>query len=66
VFITIGPCHAIGSRKGRPETNALVARLDDDLVASAEYDERPVGHLIAHQHLLAVDLCFAQHAERFG
>ena len=70
VFMTIGPCQAIGSRKrsagDEKEADALVARLDDDLVARAEHDQRAVADFVAQKDLLAVDLCFAQHAERFG
>ena len=57
---------AQGSAGDEKEAHALVARLDDDLVARAEHDQRPVADLVAHQDLVAVDLSFAQHAERFG
>src|SRR5271166_6082284 len=51
--------------RDQKEAHALVARLDADLVAGAEDDERPVADPVAHQHLVAIDLSFAQHAGGF-
>ena len=68
VFITIGPCQAIGSRSGRPETSRKRTPSSPawTLISSpsAKHDERAVADPVADQHVLAVDLSLAQHAER--
>ena len=68
VFITIGPCQAIGSRKGRPETSrkrtpsSPAWTLISSPAPNTTSERLPTR--VAHQHLLAVDLSFAQRAER--
>ena len=42
----------------------MFARLDDDLVAGVEHDQRTIADRVAHQHFLAADEFLAQRAER--
>ena len=68
--MTIGPCQAIGSRSGCPETSRKRTPSSPawtlTLVAGVEHDERAVADLVAHQRFLAVDLSLAQRSERLG
>src|SRR5262249_10552699 len=48
------------------ETDALLAGLSGDLIATIEDDERAIASLLAHYHLLAVDRLLRKHAERLG